>query len=189
MLVKGGSPVLVKPATAFNFENPQLDLDELEELLFDQMKMYGERAFAAQQIGVPITAMLFPIDVGSEKVTLMINPRIISISGVRSTLPEGMSNYPGLIVKVTRFSTVRVRFQTKDGSTLTRVFDSPLGNLFQQMMDLFNGIVFFERANMFVKSRAQNKWKSISRKINQLEKELVNEGRISNNNQGTIRKA
>jgi peptide deformylase len=87
------------------------------------------------------------------------NPRVVMTSSEQITLEETSLSYPGLIVKITRPQSIRVRFATPNGQIRTDTFTGLTARTFQHCMDFLNGEVFYRKANLYHRQQAMKKWK------------------------------
>ena len=155
--------ILRTPSQEFDFANPQVDIDQLEAELRDVRNRYGALMLPAQQIGYPYRVGLFPLKENPTQCFLMFNPRIVYYSPEKTTYKEGSVNFIGLACKVTRAATVRARYQTRTGETITTLFENNLSNALQQMCDQMNGRPFFHQANVHDRQRVIRQWKQLAR--------------------------
>jgi peptide deformylase len=79
------------------------------------------------------------------KPTPIINPDILSYSGKKAKDWEGCLSIPGVRALVPRFSTVTVKFTTRDGKQIEKIFDGFIARIIQHECDHLEGIVFLDR--------------------------------------------
>jgi peptide deformylase len=111
---------------------------------------------AANQVGQPYKIFAMR---GQPQNFVCFNPRIISSSAEEISLEESCLSFPGLVVKVKRPSTIRVRFQTPNGETRTEPFIGISARVFQHEIDHLEGKLYFNRASRYHKELALKKWK------------------------------
>lgn len=112
---------------------------------------------AANQVGIPYRIFAMR---GYPENFVCVNPRIVNFSSQEIALEEGCLSFPNLVVKIKRPKEIRVRFQTPNGETITRMFDGMTARVFQHELDHLNGIIFYKRANRFHREKALKKMES-----------------------------
>lgn len=75
----------------------------------------------------------------------MINPKIISKSGIREKEWEGCLSIPGIRGYVARYSSVEVEYYTRDGKHHREKLEGFPAKVFQHELDHLDGIVFLDR--------------------------------------------
>jgi peptide deformylase len=120
--------------------------------------MYERNALglAANQVGNPYRIFAMR---GSPENFVCFNPRIIDTSDKQIVLEEGCLSYPNLIVKVKRPESIRVRFNTPNGDTITRQFTGMTSRVFQHEYDHLEGSIFYNKANRVHREQAMRKWR------------------------------
>ena len=145
-LVPPSDPILHTPTTKFDFDNPQIDVQQFVTDMSDSLIAYKGLGLSANQVGIPYSMFVFgiPDKNGNPKIAAIFNPKIVDQSGdVLSK--EGCLSYPGLFIVVPRYEKVRVRFQRADGEFDTVVFDALTSKIFQHEIDHLNGITFGQK--------------------------------------------
>lgn len=140
----------------FNFLNPPFEPIEFAQSLVKTMYNAGGICLAAPQVGVDVQAFAMR---GAPENFVCFNPRIVFKSDEQIVLEETSLSYPGLIVKIKRPKTIRVRFMTPNGETRTDVFEGLTARTFQHCMDILSGEPFYKKANFFHREQALRKWK------------------------------
>ena len=153
-LINNTSPILTTVCDAFDFDDPPFDIIDFSKELVKFMYDNNGIGIAANQVGVPYR--IFALR-GHPENFVCINPRIVSKSEDQILLEEGCLSYPNLIVKIKRPKDIRVRFQTPNGETITRIFEGMTARVFQHELDHLDGILFYNRANRFYKEKAFKK--------------------------------
>lgn len=156
-LVKPNDPILTKPCDVFDFSNPPMDPVELAENLVKTMYDHNGIGLAANQVGIPYRVFAMR---GSPENFVCFNPKLVQPSEMEVTLEEGCLTYPGLLVKVKRPQHVRVRFTGPDGQTYTKQFTGMTARIFQHELDHLDGIIFYNKANLYHKEKALKKWRN-----------------------------
>ena len=127
------------------------------------MKSIGALSITAPHIGV--NTRMFIVNTQPE-IHAFYNPRIVDISSEYVILDEIDVLYPGIVVKIKRPKTIKARFANIDGETFTRKFSGMTARLFQQSVDILNGLQFYSKANFLNRSRALKEIKLLDRREN-----------------------
>lgn len=147
-LVKFNDPILHKPASSFDFNNPQIDPKELTNTLLlakNSRKAYG---LAAPQIGIPLRVFAFLEEVA-------FNPELVLEWAPFENETEGCLSYPGIYVQVKRSAESKIRYQNETGEWIERVTSSKLENMvFLHELDHLNGVTFVDKVSDFKLKRA-----------------------------------
>lgn len=176
-LVAWNDPVLYTPTKEMVFGNGPIDdenldwtADEYLELVVENLKAsvihYGGYGLSANQIGY--NAKIFVMSVGTDFLTF-INPKIVSRSSEENMLDEGCLSFPGLIAKISRSSTIRLRYQTVTGKTETKQFNGLTARVIQHEMCHLNGKPFFTGFSKFKIDRIVKKSNKNGTKYSTLE--------------------
>jgi peptide deformylase len=155
-LVKHNDPILKTPCQQFNFQDPPFDQIEFAKELVECMYENNGLGLAANQVGVPYRIFAMR---GNPQNFVCFNPRIVQSSAEEASLEESCLSFPGLVVKVKRPLSVRVRFQTPNGDTRTEAFVGISSRVFQHEMDHIEGKLYFNRASRYHREVAMKKWK------------------------------
>ena len=150
-IVKYPNDVLTTRTTEFDFSNPPTNPHELVQLMLNEMNNANGVGLSANQLGLPYRVFVMR---GNEYNFAFFNPKIVSLSDRASTMEEGCLSFPGLVVKVPRANTVRLRFQTQSGGTDTKMFDGLSARVVQHEMDHLDGVLFFNRAHRYHREKA-----------------------------------
>jgi len=97
--------------------------------------------------------------------SVYINPRIVHTSNELAQATEISLSYPGLAVKVNRPYSIRVRYQTDNGTTKTETLEGGPARLFQHEMSHMRGKPYWENADFINRNKAIKDWKLIKRKL------------------------
>lgn len=155
-LVDYNDPILTKVCDVFDFSNPPFDpivfSQELVKFMYDNNGL----GLAANQLGIPYAVFAMR---GNPDNFVCFNPKVISYSENYISLEEGCLSRKGLIVKVKRPDSVRVRFNTPNGDTRTETFIGITARVFQHEMDHMNGELYFNKASRYHRDVAMRKWK------------------------------
>jgi peptide deformylase len=156
-LIENTSPLLTTECYDFNFDEPPFDIIEFSKELVKFMYDNNGIGLAANQVGIPYRIFAMR---GYPENFVCVNPRIVNFSSQEIALEEGCLSFPNLVVKIKRPKEIRVRFQTPNGETITRMFDGMTARVFQHELDHLNGIIFYKRANRFHREKALKKMES-----------------------------
>jgi len=113
----------------FYFGNEDFDITQLILDLTETMRYHGGIGISAIQCGVPVK--LFLVETGGEQPKVFINAKIVDVSESTSDLDEGCLSYPGMIVKVSRPSIIKVRYTDETGDTETVKYNGMTARIVQ----------------------------------------------------------
>ncbi len=133
------NPMLSRNIPTFNFNNPEVNPEELSGRLKTTMKLYGGIGLAANQCGLPFR--VFVIGNGDESIACF-NPRLISVSEKKNELNEGCLSFPGMFLKIQRPEFIEVEFENEKGITVRAKFSGVTARCYQHELDHLNGIKF-----------------------------------------------
>lgn len=150
-IVKYPNDILVTPTNEFDFSNPPSDPHELARSMLQTMYDSNGVGLSANQVGLPYRVFVMR---GDEYSFACFNPKIVSMSDQTTVLEEGCLSFPGLVVKVPRANTVRLRFQTPSGSVDTKKFDGLSARVIQHEMDHLDGLLFYNKAHRYHREKA-----------------------------------
>jgi len=150
-LIKYPDPILTTPCEPFDFANPPGDPSELAIGLMQLMNQYNAIGLSANQVGVPFR--VFVLRSHPENFACF-NPKIVFQSEEKELMEEACLSFPGVNVKIKRSKSIRVRFQTPSGETVTTNFDGLTARTFQHEIDHLDGVLFFNRANKYHRDKA-----------------------------------
>lgn len=148
--------ILTEPTYPFDFSNPQYDPIDFSNQLTITREALNGLGLAANQVGIPLRVMSIKgID------SCLFNPKIVYSSVEQKLDIEGCLSFPGLIVKIKRAETIRVRYTNALGVTKIYPFNGMTARIIQHEIDHLDGIIFIQRANKYHKDLAMRKWKKI----------------------------
>lgn len=150
-IVKYPDESLTTPTEVFDFSIPPINPHELVETLLKTMVDTKGVGLSANQLGLPYRVFVMR---GDEYNFAFFNPNIVSYSSEIDVREEGCLSVPGVVVKVPRSKTVRVRFQTPSGAVDTKTFDGLSARVIQHEFDHLNGVLFFNRAHRYHREKA-----------------------------------
>ena len=157
-LVKSNSQILHNPCKKFDFRNPQIYIANFGKALVQMMYDKNCLGLAAPQVGYPYQVFAMR---GSPENYVVINPKIVEHSETQEYLEEGCASYPGLIIKVKRYTWISARFSGPNGTTKTHRFEGLSSKVFQHEADHLYGTTFFDRCGLLQKEQAIKKWNKL----------------------------
>jgi len=114
---------------------------------------------AANQIG--ITKRFFAIGHESfdvfKKPAIIYNPVLVNADEEQELGQEGCLSFPGLLLQVSRFKTIMVRYQNNKGEFLLSRLEGLEARCFQHELDHLDGITFNKRVSKLKWDMAQQK--------------------------------
>jgi peptide deformylase len=156
LLVKHTDPILRETCKPFDFSNPPMDSVQLAKDMVHFMYEVNGIGLAANQVGLPYRVFAMR---GHPENFVCFNPKIVHFGDTVVQLEEGCVTYPGMIVKVKRPQSIRVRYHMANGDVRTDTFTGMSARIFQHELDHLDGIMFYERANRYHRELAMKKWK------------------------------
>lgn len=155
-IIKYPNPLLTTETIPFDFINPPIAPSELVKIMLEVMNSNNGVGLSANQIGYNHRVFVMR---GPEYNFAFFNPKIVSYGEETDTLEEGCLSVPGVVVKITRPKSVRVRFQTPSSGVDTKTFDGLSARIIQHEMDHLNGVMFFNRAHRYYRDKAMKGYK------------------------------
>ena len=149
-VVSHTDPILRRKMEPFDFTNPPTDPIQLAKDLTETMISQNGLGLAANQVGLPYRVFVLT----GEQVYACFNPKIVSASPEQVYINEGCLSYPGMVVKIKRPQSIRVRFTMPNGATETMKFEGLTARCFQHEMDHLDGIVHLSRATLYHRQQA-----------------------------------
>ena len=141
-----GDPILrakCEPITRPGSTAVRVIMDDMRETLRDWQSRFGSgRAIAAPQIGAPVRMIYLEMD----KSWPMINPEIVDIGNEDFEVWDDCFSFPGLLVRLERFETVKIRYADEHGADRELEATGALSELLQHEMDHLDGILAIDRA-------------------------------------------
>ncbi len=131
-------PGLKAVSADFNFENPQMNPEELAQRLMLTMKMYGGIGLAAIQCGLLLRVFALGCDI------VCFNPKIISVSEDTNREKEGCLSFPGLFLPVTRANSVTLLWYDEKAQLHQKEFTGLTARTILHEYDHLDGKVFID---------------------------------------------
>ena len=154
-------PVLTTETERFDLEKPPTDPIALAHDMVSFIHKNNGLGLSANQFGLPYKVLAMR---SHPENFVCFNPRIVDQSEEELIMEETSFSFPGLVVKIKRPRTIKVRFNTPNGETLTHKFTGMSARVFQHQMDHLNGVIFYTRASKIVRNQALKKWKKTQNK-------------------------
>ena len=142
-IVKYGDPVLRQPARPVT--RITAETSRLIKKMTDIMKEANGLGLAAPQVGSSTRIIIYDALEG-EGPRVLINPKILSMSGEQLEPKEGCLSIPGLQGVVKRASELRVRGYDEKNRPVARRVNGLEARVIQHEIDHLDGILFIDRA-------------------------------------------
>ena len=164
-LVPRTDPILRQEPQQFDFENPQMDPEELSALLQTKMIQENGVGLSAVQVGINLSVFCIGHRSQPDEIMTVFNPKIVDYSVDMEEADEGCLSFPGYFMPVLRSKEIRCRFSRSDGTTDTIKLDGFQARVFQHEYDHCIGKTFQQRVSRRVWERAGKKAKILLRKV------------------------
>ena len=115
---------------------------EITEFANYASKLKNRAGLAANQClldGVVNNKRYFVIINQSKQYTAIINPKITSYNGIKSTVIEGCLSYPNKKIKAERYNEISVKYLNLDGEEKTEKINGMSAQIFQHEYDHLEG--------------------------------------------------
>src|SRR5437763_17206478 len=142
-IVKYGDPVLRQPARPVT--RISADTGRLIKTMTSIMRDANGLGLAAPQIGMSTRIIVYDAHEG-DGVRVLINPKILSMSGEQVEPKEGCLSIPGLQGVVKRANELRVRGFDEKNRPVARRVKGLEARVIQHEIDHLDGILFIDRA-------------------------------------------
>jgi peptide deformylase len=160
-------PILIHPHPVLRQKAEKVGdiTPEILKLLDDMLEtMYAAPGIglAAPQIGVSKRIVVMDVageDVGKKRNPMkLINPEIIAVSEMKTTLDEGCLSLPEMRVEVSRPEIVTVRYKDEKGTEHTIEATDLLAKCFQHEIDHLDGKLIFDYLSPLKRDMALRKY-------------------------------
>jgi peptide deformylase len=158
--IKHPDPMVFKKMEPFDFTNPLINPIQLAYDLAETMLVEGGIGLAANQAGLPYNAFV----IKSEHIIACFNPKIVDASPETIVLEEACLSFPGLVVKVKRPKSIKVRYTEPNGNVVTTQFDGMTSRVFQHEHAHLQGRTMMDDASYLERERAKKRLKTLKRK-------------------------
>lgn len=141
------------------------NLHEILDAMYPVMTASNGIGLAAIQVGIAqqILILNIPLEDGeqvSDNLIEMVNPVITHKSG-ETVYQEGCLSVPSFYEDVTRFDTVYVNYQDRDGNTKTIEADGLLSIAIQHEIDHLLGILFIDKLSYARRKKFEKEYKKM----------------------------
>ncbi|NCO01614.1 MAG: peptide deformylase [Epsilonproteobacteria bacterium] len=141
------------------------NLHEILDAMYPVMTASNGIGLAAIQVGIAqqILILNIPLEDGeqvSDNLIEMVNPVITHKSG-ETVYQEGCLSVPSFYEDVTRFETVYVNYQDRDGNTKTIEADGLLSIAIQHEIDHLLGILFIDKLSYARRKKFEKEYKKM----------------------------
>ena len=162
-----GAPVIRERASVVtNLHDPQLQA--FIEDLFATAANENGMGIAAPQVSVSKRIIILSPKPNSRypyaptmEPTAMINPEIIWASSDKEKDWEGCLTVPGIRGLVPRYRSIRVRYQTPNGTSVESLYEGFLARVFQHEVDHLEGLVFLDQIESTKDLITEYEWQKI----------------------------
>lgn len=161
-LVPSSDSILHKPPKKFDFN--EWDAEMFSNIMHERMKELGGIGLSANQVGAD--CQMFVLGAGDVKMSVF-NPEIVEVSKDVESLDEGCLSFPGVYLKVSRPSSIKVKFQNYKGEWVEQELKGLTARIFLHEYDHMLGLTFKEKVSSMKWDLAQKKK---SKKIKKLAK-------------------
>ena len=156
-LVHENDPILNEKLPRFDFSNPSVDPSQIAIDLTETMLSKKGIGLAANQVGWRHRLFV----VSASPVICCFNPIIVDRSEKTNVLEEGCLSFPGLLIKMVRSDSIKIRYTQPNGETVTKIFQGMTSRICQHEIDHLDGLVFQKRATKMHLAMAKGKRKDL----------------------------
>ena len=122
-----------------------LDRSKLSYILHENMYHYNGIGLSANQIGIWERAFVMISDLENQETITCFNPKILKESKDQTIMVEGCLSYPDLYLKISRPSSVVVKYEN-EGKKIHKIkLNGMVARIFQHEYDHMEGIDFTQR--------------------------------------------
>ena len=122
-----------------------LDRSKLSYILHENMYHYNGIGLSANQIGIWERAFVMISDLENQETITCFNPKILKESKDQTVMEEGCLSYPDLYLKISRPSSVVVKYEDEGKKIYKIKLDGLIARIFQHQYDHMEGIDFTQR--------------------------------------------
>ena len=122
-----------------------LDRSKLSYILHENMYHYNGIGLSANQIGIWERAFVMISDMENQETITCFNPKILKESKDQTIMEEGCLSYPDLYLKISRPSSVVVKYENEGKKIYKIKLDGMVARIFQHEYDHMEGIDFTQR--------------------------------------------
>ena len=122
-----------------------LDRSKLSYILHENMYHYNGIGLSANQIGIWERAFVMISDMENQETITCFNPKILKESKDQTVMEEGCLSYPDLYLKISRPSSVVVKYEDESNKNHKIILNGMTSRIFQHEYDHMEGIDFTQR--------------------------------------------
>jgi len=156
-IVDRKDPILTTKTDPFVFSDPE-QAKSIAENLLETLRHWRYPGISANEVG--INSRIICLE--SDPAYVMFNPMITASYGNGIVLEETDISRRGLICKVKRPESIRVRFQDFNGDNNAMRFTGMTARTIQHLIDNLDGNIFYNKANSYHRQQALKKFKKLS---------------------------
>jgi peptide deformylase len=119
-------------------------LSDLAAEMIRTMHVCEGLGLAAPQVGLDVRIAIVAADSGPGHETVLMNPELVESSGWEES-DEGCLSFPGIYIKVGRYTKVRVRYQDVRGQQHVMAAEAVLARAVQHELDHLDGRLLLDR--------------------------------------------
>jgi len=160
-LVKESDPILRQIATEWDF-NKEGCPEELITNMTNVMLSSNGIGLAAPQVG--ISKRIFIMG-DTSKIVACINPIIVSGTDLCKN-PEGCLSFPDLILNLSRYRQINVKYHNVHGVEIQENLDGLLARVYQHELDHLDGICFDSKVSKLSLDLAKKRRKKLRHSFN-----------------------
>jgi peptide deformylase len=156
-LVSSTDPILKQTASDWDFSvaNAQQGAEIMEKQLIELMTANNGVGLAANQVG--IAYRVFAIKLSDREPLCMFNPKVAAYSKDSVEGEEGCLSFPGLWLKVKRYSTITAEYLDKHGNQCTILLKGLDARCFLHELDHLDGVCFTDKVSLLKLAMAKKK--------------------------------
>lgn len=138
------------PKDSIDFSFPSIEPIEFAKELAETMIAEKGLSISAPALGKNLRV----IALNGEVIYVCYNPRVVHKSEDQSYMNESDIVNKGLVVKIKRPNSIRLRFETPNGETRTMKFEGLSAHLIQHEMDIIDNNNYLNNATKYHKDKA-----------------------------------
>ena len=141
-LIPSDDPLLHRKIKKCSYD---LDRSKLSYTLTENMFHHNGVGLSANQIGIEERAFVMVFDMDTQETITCFNPKIIKESKNKVIMEEGCLSYPDKFLKISRPSSIIVKYENEGKDIFKRRLDGFVARVFQHEYDHMEGINFTQR--------------------------------------------
>lgn len=155
--------ILTETMPDFDFDNPVMPPDQLEEEMVKLMINSNGLGLSANQVGIRARVFtIFPQNLnGVTTPFALFNPKVVVTSPDNEVSGEGCLSFPQVYMMVERPINVVAEFLDRNANKCIIRFDNIDARCFMHELDHLDGVCFTERVSALKKERALKKLRKL----------------------------